>query len=223
MSECNVDLLEKNLNGNNIQLLKFSNKAEVLAHLQSVLSKDMQIGWGGSLTLKEIGILDYLRNEQFPNLLDRDKAKLQDIQDNNGESPKFPEIAFTPKANEIERKVFFSDVFLTSSNAITEDGLIVNVDGHGNRVSAMIFGPKKVYFIIGKNKLVKNYQAAINRIKTVAAQLTRRINLDTPCAKTGVCQNCFAKQRICNYTVTIKRDYDPNRMHVLLVDENLGL
>ena len=206
MTETNLEILAKNLKKHRIDFLSFNSKEECFTHLQTSLKKDMHISWGGSMTLHEIGILNYLRAEKFPHLSDRDN----------------PQLTYDEKIA-IERKAFFSDVFLTSANAITEDGLIVNVDGHGNRVAATIFGPKKVYFVVGKNKLVKDYVSAVHRIKTVAAPMNaRRLNLTTPCVKTGTCHDCLAKDRICCYTVAIRRDLTLDRMCVLFVNENLG-
>lgn len=159
------------------------------------------------MTLRECGILDYLRTEKFPHLLDRDDPKL---------SPN--------EKTAIQKNTFFADVFLTSANAITEDGLIVNIDGTGNRVAATIYGPEKIYFVVGKNKLTKNYDAAIARIKNHTAPLNaRRLNLPTPCVRDLKCHDCNSAKRICNYTVTIKRDMRPNRTTVLLVNEDMGL
>jgi hypothetical protein len=125
---------------------------------------------------------------------------------------------------EIERQSFCCDVFLTSANALTEDGLIINIDGKGNRVAATIFGPKKVYFVVGANKLVKNYSDAISRIRNYAAPLNaKRLGLATPCVESSSCQDCCSKQRICNYTTIIKRGYQEERITVLFVKEHLGL
>ena len=206
ISHCDVELLARNFSRHNIGFLKFNNREEVLAYLQSNLDQTMQIAWGGSVTLNECGILDYLRREKFPRLCDRDNPELSE-----------------EERMEIGRKAFSADVFLTSANAITEDGLIVNIDGAGNRVAATIFGPKKVYFIVGINKLVKNYDEAMNRIQNFAVQKNaKRLGLAPPCVKTSVCQNCASAHRICNYFTTIRRDYRPDRTHILLVNEVLG-
>ncbi|HCU05826.1 MAG TPA: lactate utilization protein [Coxiellaceae bacterium] len=207
MNHCNVEILAKNLSHHNIGFLRFNTKEEVLAYFKNTLSQAMQIAWGGSMTLNECGILNYLRTEKFPHLLDRDNPALED-----------------EARVEIERKTFFCDVYLTSANALTEDGLIVNIDGGGNRVAATIFGPKQVYFVVGINKLVKDYDAAIHRIQNFVAQKNaERLGLSPPCVKTMACQNCASPHRICNYFTAIKRDYRPNRTHVLLVNEKLGL
>lgn len=206
MSSCDLELLTKNFHRHNISFLKFNDKEKVLAYLKENLNKAMQIAWGGSLTLNECGILDYLRSEKFPHLCDRDNPDLNQ-----------------EERMEIERKAFSADVFLTSANAITEDGLIINIDGAGNRVAATIFGPKKVYFVVGMNKLVKNYDAAIDRIQNFVVQKNaKRLGLMPPCVKTSVCQNCASAHRLCNYFTTIRRDYRSDRTHVLLIDEILG-
>jgi hypothetical protein len=207
MHKYNLELLAKNLSVNNIELLKFNDRKECLNYLISKLHKDMKIGWGGSMTLRECGILDYLRNEKFPYILDRDNPKLTH-----------------EEKTAMQRQMFLSDIFLSSANALTEDGLIVNVDGSGNRVAATIYGPDKVYFVVGVNKLVKNYDEAIQRIRNFAAPTNvRRLGFNTPCSKTLVCQDCTSKNRICNYTVVIKRAANPGRISVLLINEKLGL
>lgn len=202
----NLTTLAKNLQINNIELLSFNTKEECLVYLKTQLNKNLHIGWGGSMTLNQCGLLDYLRNEKFPHLLDRDD----------------PNLTATTEL-ELQRRMFSCDVFFSSANALTEDGLIVNVDGVGNRVAATVYGPNKVYFVVGINKLVKDYAAAIARIRNHAAPLNaRRLNLATPCVKTLTCHDCNSPQRICNYTTIIKRDMRPNRTTVLLINETLG-
>lgn len=115
------------------------------------------------------------------------------------------------------------DYFLSGSNAITEDGKIINTDRNGNRVSSLIYGPKYVIIVVGKNKIVKDAAAALERIKNIAAPLNaKKLNLNTPCALTGKCTDCSSPDRICCSTVIIEKQYEPNRMTVILVNENLG-
>ena len=116
------------------------------------------------------------------------------------------------------------DLFLTSANALTADGRLVNVDGNGNRVAASIFGPKRVVFVVGRNKIVDGgIDAAIDRIKREACPPNcRRLNKKTPCAATGVCADCSSPDRICSVTVVMDRRPSRTDVQVLLVDEDLG-
>ena len=116
-----------------------------------------------------------------------------------------------------------ADVYLCSANALTEKGQIINIDGHGNRVAATIHGPGKVIFLIGKNKLVENYDAALERIKSAACPANaRRLGLNTPCAVLGKCTDCDSPQRMCNATVILERATSGHPMEVVLVNEDLG-
>ena len=116
-----------------------------------------------------------------------------------------------------------ADVYLSSANALTKSGQIINVDGHGNRVAATLHGPGRVIFVVGKNKIVENYDDGIARIKNVVSPANaKRMNLDTPCAKTGKCMDCRGKQRICNATVVLEQPMIGLPVDVILVNEDLG-
>ena len=116
-----------------------------------------------------------------------------------------------------------ADVYLCSANALTEKGQIINIDGHGNRVAATLHGPGKVVFIIGKNKLVPDYDAAIERIKSAACPPNaKRLGLNTPCAVLGKCTDCDSPQRMCGATVILERAVTGHPMEVVLVEEDLG-
>jgi hypothetical protein len=125
---------------------------------------------------------------------------------------------------ELSRKALTSDVFVASTNALTEDGKLLNVDATGNRVAAMFFGPKKVIIVAGVNKIVKDIDAAEKRVREWAApQNAKRLNRKTPCAETGVCADCRSPQRICNIYVTLAKRPSRTEVVVILVGENLGL
>ena len=126
-------------------------------------------------------------------------------------------------AGEMRRQGLTADILITSSNAITRDGVLVNLDGTGNRVAAMIFGPKKVILAVGMNKVVTDLEAARERIKRYAAPVNaRRVGYKTPCAQTGVCSDCSSPQRICNAWSIIEGQPVPGRIHVVLIGEDLG-
>ncbi|MDD4727007.1 MAG: lactate utilization protein [Tissierellia bacterium] len=121
------------------------------------------------------------------------------------------------------KKAKDADIYLSSVNAITRDGKIVNMDGTSNRVSSMIYGHRDVYLIIGKNKLCDNYEAAIDRIYNICAPINaKRIKVNTPCASTGVCSDCDSPERICCTEVIFHKKPNGTNMTLYLVDEELG-
>jgi L-lactate utilization protein LutB len=123
----------------------------------------------------------------------------------------------------IRKRGLTADVMISSSNAITEDGCLVNVDGHGNRVASMIFGPDKVVLAIGVNKVVPDIPTAFQRLEEVARPMNNmRLELPNPCTKTGYCQDCNSKTRICNYFTIIERSYIPERIQIVLIGEDVG-
>lgn len=173
--------------------------------IEEIINENDLISFGGSMTLFETGVLDFLRNGNY-DLLDRYKEGLS-----------------SDDIKEMYRKSFYSDAYFVSTNAVTENGELYNVDGRGNRVAAMIYGPDKVIVIAGVNKIVKNIDEAINRNKSISAPAnTKRLNIKAPCKEVGYCVDCNSKNRICNKYTVIKRDFDENRMHVILLNENFG-
>ena len=163
------------------------------------------VSCGGSMSLFETGVIDYLRSGRFK-FLDRYQEGLspQDIKD-------------------IYRKSFSSDVYFCSSNAITENGELYNVDGNGNRVAAMLYGPDKVIIVAGVNKIVKDIDEAIERNERIAAPANCiRLKRLTPCTKVGHCLNCSSEDRICNEYTIIRKQRDHERIHVIFLNENLG-
>ncbi len=159
---------------------------------------------GGSRTLAETGIIDFLQKRDIT------------YQTHNTASLSREE------SDEEARKAFYSDTFICSSNAITLDGSLINVDGHGNRVSAMIFGPKQVLVVAGYNKVVDNEEAAKERIRMIAAPMnSTRLHKQTPCRKLGNCIDCHSKDRICSSYVKINYDRE-DRIRVILIAEEYG-
>lgn len=195
----------ENLEKNNMNGYYVQTEEEVLNKIQELISEGDTVSVGGSMTLFETGVVNLLRNGKY-NFLDRYKEGL------------------TPaEVKEIYRKSFFADAYFTSSNAITENGEIYNVDGTGNRVAAMLFGPEKVIIVVGRNKLVKNLEQAISRVEETAAPAnTVRLSKTTPCTKTGHCMDCKSEQRICNEYTLIKRQRELGRIHVIIINKELG-
>jgi hypothetical protein len=172
--------------------------------LKSILPKQ-RIGVGGSLTIRGLGILEKLAAEGYT-IFDHWKPGLT-------------------KENilEIRKSQMTSDLFLSSSNAITLNGELVNIDGIGNRVNATNFGPGKVLLVAGYNKIVEDVQEAIRRVKNVAAPLNaRRLNIDVPCAKVGKCVDCNSPNRICRVIVIHERKPSLTDILIILVGEELG-
>ena len=172
----------------------------------SLIPKDNVVSWGGSKTLLDLGIQERLEKERY-NCLNRDKAS----------SPE--------ERGEIMRKALLCDTFLSGTNAVSEDGRLVNIDGYGNRVAAMIFGPKQVIIAAGMNKVAKTYEDALVRARTVAAPLNieRFPNLKTPCNENGTCADCLSSDTICSYFVTMRFCKPAGRIKVILIGKDLGL
>ncbi|MCR1899326.1 lactate utilization protein [Irregularibacter muris] len=200
-----VERTLKNLEKNNMKGYYVQDEKEALEKIRSLLKEGDVVSVGGSATLSEIGALDILKKGEYE-YLDRYAPEL------------------TPKEiKDIYRKSFFADAYLTSSNAITEQGELYNVDGRGNRVAAMIYGPDKVIVVAGINKIVKNVEEAVERNKSISGPANnKRLNKTTPCTKTGYCGDCHSADRICNEYVLIKRQLEADRIHVILVNQELG-
>ena len=163
------------------------------------------VSFGGSMSLSDSGVMDMLRNRSDIRLIDRSKAQ-------------------TPEeTKQMYRDSFSADVYFMSTNAITLDGELINIDGNGNRVAALIYGPDKVVMVVGMNKLVSTVEDGINRVSDIAAPANGvRLNKQTPCATTGFCHDCFSPECMCSHTVITRRCGTPNRIHVILVGETLG-
>ena len=180
-------------------------REDLIDKIKELVDEGAMVTCGGSETLFKTGVIDYLRSGRY-DFLDRYKEGIT-----------------REEVTEIFRQAFLADAYFVSSNAITEDGEIYNVDGNGNRVAAMLFGPDKVIIICGVNKIVKDLDAAIKRNRELAAPMnTKRLNKKTPCAKVGYCMDCRSPERICNEYTLIKRQRDKDRIHVIFLNENLG-
>jgi hypothetical protein len=207
-----MDLIER-LGANNIPARYARDRAEALETIMSMIPEGSVVGFGDSLTLRQIGVVDALRRGDYTFL-----------------DPWSPGID-PEESMRLKRRALTSDVFVTGTNALTLDGRIVNVDGHGNRVAAMLFGPAKVIIAAGTNKIVRDLDEALERIRNRAAVLNVRRHKEfdpaPPCANTGVCSDCSSPWRICNKTVIIDRQYDNTRykpvITVVIVGEDLGI
>ncbi|RMG59766.1 MAG: lactate utilization protein [Deltaproteobacteria bacterium] len=196
----------KNLEKNRFSVKVVDTKEEARDYVLSLCREASSVGFGGSLTVAELGIFAALK-ESGKELL------------NHGLPDLSPE-----ERNEIRRKQQSCDLFLTSTNALTLDGKLVNIDGTGNRVNAMAFGPGRTLVVAGGNKIVLDVERGIKRIKDYVAPMNaKRLGYDTPCAKTGICADCSSPQRICNVTTILEKCPPASRIEVLIVCEPLGL
>lgn len=181
-------------------------RASALTQVMELIPGGSTVSQGGSITLDQCGIREALQRRSDITFLD----------------PYNPDLTREQQL-ENRRLGLTSDVFLCGSNAITRDGILVNRDGMGNRVAAMCYGPKRVIIVAGINKIVDDLDSAIIRIDDVAAPLNcERLDRDTPCRETLRCNDCVNSERICAVTSIIERQGDPERMHVILVNEHLG-
>lgn len=176
-----------------------------LDHVLSLIGENETVGAGGSATLYETGIIDAL--------VDRGHAVYQsDLAQKCGQS-----------RDEAKRLGMTADVYLTSTNALTLEGDLVNIDCGGNRVAAMLYGPAKVIVVAGRNKLTQNPHTAVARIKKYACPPNaRRLKFDTPCAAIGMCTDCDSPDRLCNVTARIQRPPRGREYHVVLIDGDFG-
>lgn len=203
--EQKVNRTIENLQKNNMEGYFVEDENELKAKVAQLLSEGETVSVGGSMTLCETGVIDYLRSGKF-NFLDRYKKGL------SGDEVK-----------EIFRKSFCADAYIVSSNAVTEDGELYNVDGNGNRVAAMIYGPDKVIVVVGINKIVKDLDEAISRVREISAPANaKRLNKKTPCGEVGYCMECQSSDRICNDYVLIRRQGIKGRIKVIIVGKELG-
>jgi len=194
----------KNFEKRRIEGFYCENKEAAVMKVLEIMEEGKSVAWGGSMTLEEAGVMEAVKNANY-DIIDRDKAKTKEEQ------------------KDVFGKICGCDYFLMSSNAITLDGELVNVDGRGNRVSFLCFGPENVVIVAGMNKLVPDLESAIKRVRNMAAPPnTVRLNKNTPCSVNGSCADCLSPDCICAQTVITRLSAVPNRIKVILVGEELG-
>ena len=191
----------KGLESRNMTGYYAATKEKALEIALSLIPEGSSVGMGGAMSAHEIGLVDALKDGNY-HFIDRDKAADR-------------------RAAMLE--TYDADVFLSSANAMTDDGVLVNIDGNANRVSAICQGPKKVVFIVSMNKVCADLDSAMKRARNVAAPINaQRFGLSTPCAKTGKCMDCKSPDTICCQFLITRFSRHPGRIHVILVNENLG-
>lgn len=191
----------KGLESRNMTGYYAATKEEALKKALELIPEGSSVTMGGAMSAHEIGLVDAVKNGNY-NFIDRDAA----------EDKRAAMLA-----------AYDADVFLASVNAMTQDGVLVNIDGNSNRVSAIAHGPKKVLFIVGMNKVCDDVDGAMKRARNVAAPINaQRFGLSTPCAKTGSCMNCKSPDTICCQFLITRYSRHKDRIHVILVNDELG-
>lgn len=200
-----IEKVIKNLTRRNMTGYYCETSEEAIEQIMALTPEGSVVSWGGSVTLDQLGVKEKFKEGPYEV---NDPNVLSDAAENF----------------EAKRQALLSDVYLMSTNAITMDGELVNIDGRGNRVAAMVFGPNKVIIVAGANKIVYDEKDAVDRIKNDACPPNcLRLGRTTPCAVEGKCGNCLNKgNTICCHTVTTRFSFVEDRIHVILINENLG-
>ena len=194
----------KNLKRRNFEAFYCPTAAEAVERISAMIPDGSSVSWGGSMTIRDMGLTAALHKRDLT-LLDRDLAETRE------------------EAQRIYREAFSADYYLSSVNAISEDGVIVNIDGNGNRVAAITFGPKHVILIAGLNKVTQDVQSALARARSTASPINAaRFDIKTPCRTDGTCHNCNSPESICNYIHFMRNSHPAGRHTVVLVGEDLG-
>jgi len=198
-------ILVKNLKSRHFDAWYCEDKASALAKALELIPEGSTVGWGGALSAQQIGLMDAVNAGNY-RAIDRDQCK-------------------TPEEKlQAAKESMFADVFLTGANALSLDGQMVNIDGTGNRVAAVIYGPGSVLVIAGMNKVMDTLDAAMTRARTVAAPMNKqRFPNQTPCELTGTCGDCKAESCICNQIVITRHCRPAGRIKFIIVGEELGL
>jgi len=196
--------LEENFVKRNIEVLWFDTFEDIKKYLLKAIPINNTVGIGNSQTLKSIKITDALSNR--------------------GNTVYDKTFGSTPdEVKSFKRKSLLADCYISSSNAVSVDGKIINIDHSGNRVAAITYGPDKVYIVIGKNKITTTYEEALKRARNIAALLNaKRAGYNPPCVSTGHCVDCLSLERVCYIVSTIEGQYIKNRLVLLIANEEEG-
>lgn len=197
-------ILVKNLKSRQFEAYYCPDKESALQKALELIPEGASVGWGGCLSAEQIGLVEAVRKGNYA-AIDRDAAR----------SPE--------ERRELMRRALLSDVFLTGANAISLDGQMVNIDGNGNRVAAIVYGPESVIVVAGMNKVMDTLDAAVTRARTIAAPMNKqRFAAPTPCMVTGVCADCKSEGCICNQILITRNTRPAGRIKFILVGEELG-
>lgn len=203
--EKKIDRTIKNLKKRNMEGFFVEDRSELMIILKGLIDEKSTVGVGDSMTLFETGVIDFLRNGDYVFL------------------DKYRDGITSEEKKEIYLQNFSANTFMCSTNALTEDGELYNIDGNGSRVAPMLYGPKQVILVTGINKIVKDIEEAEKRVRNYAAPIdAKRLNKDTPCTTLGYCVDCKSPNRICNDFTIIRGQFIKNRIKVIIVGEQLG-
>lgn len=196
------NILVRNLQKRHFEAYYCETASEALDKALELIPKGASVGWGGAMSAQQIGLIDAVKTPQYRAI---DRATASDREQAMKDS-------------------IFADVFLSGANALSLDGEMVNIDGTGNRVSAIVYGPKSVLIIAGMNKVMDTLDDAITRARTVAAPMNQqRFQLDNPCTATGSCADCISQSCICNQILITRHCRPVGRIKFIIVGEDLGM
>ncbi len=202
--------IKKSLEANNFEVFVADNAAQAKKIvLEEIIPQTgaKSVSWGGSMTFVATGLYEALKNDKKMKVLDT-----------------FDKTISGEEKMERRRQSLLADLFITGTNAVTESGMLVNLDMIGNRIGGITFGPKNVIILVGRNKMVSDVEDAMMRIKNFAAPANAmRLNMKTPCVKTSYCEECKSKERICNTWTITEKSFPKGRVKVVLINEDLGL
>ena len=196
------EALVKNLQKRHFDAFYCDNASDALAKALELIPERARVGWGGAMSAQQIGLIDAVKSGNY-SVIDRETAADRD---------------------QAMRDCLLADVFISGANALSMDGEMVNIDGTGNRVAAIVYGPKSVIVIAGMNKVMDTLDDAVTRARTVAAPMNQqRFLLDNPCTVTGICADCISKTCICNQILITRHCRPVGRIKFILVGEDLGM
>lgn len=202
--EKRAQVLVKNLKSRHFEAYYCTDKAQALEKALELIPKGASVGWGGAVSAEQIGLIDAVRSGEYQTI---DRAK--------GKTPE--------EQKQIMKQCLQAEVFLTGANALSMDGQMVNIDGNGNRVAAIVYGPESIIVIAGMNKVVDTLEDAVTRARTVAAPINKqRFPNQTPCEVTGTCADCKAVDCICNQILITRHCRPVGRIKFVIVGEDLG-
>lgn len=197
-------VLLKNLHSRHFEAYYCTDREQALQKALELIPRGATIGWGGATSAQQIGLMDALRSGDY-SVYDRDTCKSPD------------------ERTKMMKRCLTADVFLTGANAISLDGQMVNIDGIGNRLAAIAYGPESIIVIAGMNKVSDTLEDAMTRARTVAAPVNKqRFGTDTPCGVTGICADCKSDGCICNQILITRNCRPAGRIKFIIVGEELG-
>ncbi len=200
-----AQVLIKNLKSRGYDVCYCEDRESALSKALEWIPAGASVGWGGAMSAQQIGLIDAVRIGEYT-VIDRDA------------------ISDPAEKKTVMKKALLADIFITGANALSLDGQMVNIDGNGNRVAAIVYGPEIVIVVAGMNKVCDTLEDAVRRARTVAAPMNKqRFPLATPCEVTGVCANCKGESSICNQILITRNSKPAGRIKVVLVGEALGL